>query len=91
MYELLKQLKEVGYPQEGIGDTKFDPTHPLFVQRYYDPTTDELIEELGDDFGSLFAGGDLGFVADKGLHEGPQKGSTPKEALINLYIELHKK
>lgn len=108
-YELLKQLKEVGYPQaqkSGLlhaGIENMTPTVLLTPGEtfnlpqddvVYEPTTDELIEELGQMFNSLHKLGTGEYCADSSLvgrHDNHYAGSTPKEALIKLYIELHKK
>ncbi len=65
----------------------------------YDPTTDELIEELGGDFQKLEKYGELkrnniqfnacGGWDEEGNYKAYTEGSTPKEALIRLYIALH--
>jgi len=60
-YELAKQLKDAGFPQEGDGyvlhtpnckgwDAPSDCTHKT---RAYVPTLEELIEACGDDFRDL--------------------------------------
>lgn len=53
------------------------------------PTLEELIEACGESFGSLYAGGSFGWVADKSIHELEQEGSTPSEAVANLWLALN--
>lgn len=107
-YNLLKQLKDVGFSQRSprfYEDGKmFDefglshPSVPIEIYREelektsYDPTTDELIEELGDDFYELRKNIDRYFASDGKSKIGYSSiEGKAKEALINLYIELHKK
>lgn len=111
MYELLKTLKEVGFPQPDlIKDVCEDCSYfhwwddenicwnsqenwPSEEGWVYEPTTDELIEELGDKFLNVHVSGkEYGAFGDNGTEDvAMTKGSTPKEALIRLYIALNKK
>ena len=50
--ELARELKEKGYPQEGTLD-KFIGGETSVFDRAYAPTTDDLLEQLGDEFYSL--------------------------------------
>lgn len=90
-YELARQLKEAGFPQDGIGqfvDTKLAS-----------PTLSELIEACGDDFDGLMpqrrVKNSLGkFVAMKDRYESLSDcffGETPEEAVAKLWLKLNKK
>lgn len=109
-YELAAKLKESGFiPIQGgqgiwvnenlellLGPSGLDPSE------CYLPTSDELIEELGDKFGllELFIGSDndkKDFSAFEWAYdEEPENknignGPSPLEALAELYIATHKK
>lgn len=105
MYSLLKSLKEVGFPQRThvfwCEDLKVE-THKVSCaecggENLANPSTDELIEELGDKFWKVER---VNYGENKGtwvawIQHGENyntlmmTGSTPKEALINLYIALN--
>ncbi len=93
-YELLKQLKEAGFPQDKLGQC---PTCGSFENPYHDPTLSELIEACGDNFHTLCKGWKNqvpGFYADNWPLTTPFYevfGKTPKEAVANLYLALNKK
>lgn len=97
-YELAEQLKDAGFPQ-GIDEysqyVESDGSICCYWNRIetgaYIPTLEELIEACGDDFGSLYQGGELGWVADKHIHECEQEGKTTIEAVARLYLALNKK
>lgn len=85
-YELSKSLKEAGFPhQEGWEDSD-----------YY-PTLEELIEACGDELDSMYRGSDGSWLAEQPLTEYPNgererkegEGSTPSEAVANLWLALH--
>lgn len=57
----------------------------------YSPTTDELIDELGERFDMLFQHAQNEWSADADNDEYEGKGETPAIALSNLYIALHPK
>jgi len=91
-YELAKQLKEAGFPQDGDieqwenhGDNSGDGV--------FKPTLSELIEACGDEFESLslhpYYDGDIYMVF--GRNTLGFNGSTPEEAVANLYLALNKK
>lgn len=111
MYDLLKQLKEAGFPQKNPNrcehweELQIQPQSTLEIFKHeqtcnlvYEPTTDELIEELGNDFHCLVYTTTGGMDSDKKFYSAGKTalvkdwvtGSTPKEALIRLYIALHK-
>lgn len=59
-YELAKELKDAGFPQEGEGSVLFDPycletgkVHDTSHCEAYVPTLSELIEACGEKFGVL--------------------------------------
>lgn len=110
MYELLKQLKDVGFPQKGNGgylkQVMSTPANWGRTFTIYEPTTDELIEECSqfprqfslygreyDRWEATIVG--TKFVTNEETHYDKPSvtviGKTPKEALIKLYLELHKK
>lgn len=62
----------------------------------YAPTLSELIEVCGDKFGMLLRlpGSDMGFaswLAQSAYDNFTGKGSTPEEAVANLWLQLHNK
>lgn len=89
-YELAKQLKDVGFPQD-----------PDTFQGYYDnncyvPSLSELIEACGPFFYQLInLGAEFGFhwaaTYRSMTKELKSEGSTPTEAVARLWIELNKK
>lgn len=101
-YELAKKLKEAGYPMK-LAITTSDPsnlfTYPVGGAHFYIyPTLSELIEACGDRFACLLNLGndDWKARADEPCYEcyngQPEgKGSTPEEAVANLWLELNKK
>lgn len=115
MYTLLKQLKDSGYeqiptngmrigvylrPDGSLIESETELLKLLFENDLvYEPTTDELIEELGNDLHCLvhtLSGGidsdrEFWCVGRTATVKDWLTGSTPREALIKLYLELHKK
>jgi hypothetical protein len=103
-YELAKQLKDAGLPQEdsagyfvdigGKTPTGFAKDYPDRVA--YVPTLEELIEACGPDFYNLTY-----FDVSKSLwcamsvrHRHPdliENGSTPTEAVARLWLALNNK
>lgn len=87
-YELAKELKEAGFPQDG---TNYTPDHGGSEETaaYY-PSLSELIEACGE---SLFR---IDFLPDQnriiayayGAREGD--GSTPEVAVAKLWLALNK-
>lgn len=83
-YELAKQLKDAGFPWKG----------PFFENeeyyREYYPTLSELIEACGDKFDALVSSERSGgWMATDGRGLSGD-GSTPEEAVANLWLELNK-
>lgn len=100
-YELAKQLKDAGFPQTGTHTKFFSGLdklpvsvgfgyEPLAVEdSIYVPTLKELIEACGEKFGSLNNNGSF-WQANHSTKSIEGIGSTPEEAVANLWIELHK-
>ncbi len=97
-YELAKKLKDNGFPQEGINKdrgfgVKVDKngdfsgvTEPIVF-----PTLSEIIEACADNLVSMhkaYTGG--WFVLGKEIGK-KYHGSTPSEAVANLWLVLHEK
>ena len=101
-YELAQKLKDAGFPLKKYEDTLFanlssEGSSPYTFETedglYVYPTLEELIEACGRDFrflerlrepdeeGSFWAESDNHGVA----------GSTPSEAVANLWLKLNKK
>ena len=101
-YELAKQLKDAGFPQEGKGET-IGVSGGLIEHSgdVYLPTLSELIEACGEEFYSLLRSATSdGEKMDKGLslwhaiiyqEKSVGTGETPEEAVARLYIALNKK
>lgn len=103
-YILAKKLKDAGFAQTGAGYGIFedgDIVNVSFighgnVSSVYCPTLSELIEACGDDFDRLELNTDSDtqekywFASVLSLDEG-RTGSTPEEAVANLWLELNKK
>lgn len=90
-YELAKRLKENGFPQnfdisENIGHTMYSDIHF--------PSLSELIEACGKDFDQLERYNkyeeDADWKAYGYSHDKEGLGSTPEEAVANLWLELNK-
>jgi len=101
-YKLAKQLKDLGFPQEGTdrylkegiskkGTSILDSDKVYYS---YKPTLSELIEACGDGFMSLFKA--ISLYEDEEWWAGDSSsrlkttGKTPEEAVANLYIKLNK-
>ena len=100
-YELAKELKEAGFPQDKIlfvfADYA-DDGHPSIQHRSQlkpnygqtaSPTLSELIDACGGYFSSLNRGIDYWFANGvKGVHGFNERGSTHKEAVARLWLAL---
>lgn len=82
-YELAKKLKEAGFPQKS-------PNREKDEWLYYEPTLSELIEACGVEFNSLVKFGSY-WSASANDFELNGKGSTPEEAVANLWLVLNSK
>lgn len=104
IYELLKQLKDAGFPQDKYGDSYYENgkyiSNPDVETKEPDcfvPTLSELIEACGERFVKLQqigSGGDWWFACDDADENDGcilKKGSTPEEAVAKLWLELNKK
>ena len=87
--EICQKLKEAGFPQHC--------TEVMCI--HHTPTLEELIEECGTDFNTLYRSDDV-FIATQDVATGYDwelwqnrtcAGSTPEEAVANLYLKLHQK
>lgn len=94
-YELVKKLKDAGFTQDGngvwINDREQVAGVPIWsMSHVYIPTLSELIEACGGAFYQLTKE-KLWFVeADQIGIDGRFFGSTPEEAVANLWLELNK-
>lgn len=92
-YKLAKKLKDVGFPQnlgittsfqeQGLAPDPIDGRIGL-----YTPTLSELIEACGEDFFQLTKGSDIWYAEGDIVGTDKVTGSTPEEAVANLYILL---
>ncbi len=94
-FVLVKKLKEAGFPQKEKGDFVNPPdcelNYPVSGIGIYIPTLSELIEACGDEFGSLTREDDGSFYAVNVSNKAKYGfGSTPEEAVANLWLELNK-
>jgi hypothetical protein len=100
-YELCKQLKEAGFPQEGEYYFDFEKDKNIFVLRgiesdYFEgidkilcPTLSELIEACGDNLWySMGKINEMYVVIKDGQCF---QGTSREEAVANLWLELNKK
>ena len=100
-YELALKLKNAGFPNlgGGIGERYIYPEPSYLglsrIQACYDPNLSELIKECGEEFCILqtkitdnpnekYRAGTFDGV-------GVCYGSTPEEAVANLWLEINKK
>ena len=93
-YELAKKLKEAGFPQPGTPSSAIvDGISPPYI-----PTLSELIEACGEEFRMLATRNDyapsVGWCAYgarkvRKWHSFSEEGSTPEEAVANLWLKLH--
>lgn len=102
-YELAKKLKEVGFKFKKFEDTIYselssNDSEPFVFEidneLYIYPTLEEIVKACGDIKFDLSGGYGDGWYAYKNQDYERQilgKGSTPLEAVANLYIALHEK
>lgn len=103
-YSTAKKLKEAGFPSRSIQDggkwvedtTQVDEMGMYLVA--YSPELSELIEACGDSFTGLIRTTDGSWVAGRLFYDEvvdnlmpKTKGSTPIEAVANLWLALHSK
>lgn len=94
-YELALKLKKAGFPQNIKRGDLFPYASDDTREKVYMPTLSELIEACGNDFRWLKARGDS-WLAQGRLHPVGKReprcyGSTPEEAVANLWLELNNK
>lgn len=90
-YELAKQLKDAGFPQKE--NTYWKNERGEGTLGVYAPTLSELIEACGEEFYSIRKQ-TLKYCAESVASDDrffQAKGSTPEEAVANLWLELNKK
>lgn len=92
-YLFLKELKAKGFPQSGMENSEVDPNceggkscHGCCVAK---PSIADFIRVLGEHCDGIYRGGELGWYATNGEGDTGQ-GSTPEEALANLWLSLQK-
>lgn len=102
-YELVKQLKDAGFPQKGKGTYVEIPYHPeslknkkynqdQFKEAIYVPTLSELIEACGDGFLNMYKTKDGIFHCVNPFEDKDDEvGSTPEEAVARLWLAINKK
>jgi hypothetical protein len=106
-YELAKQLKEAGFSQGKLldCDTYINDDNSYTTYQYaspnalYLPNLSELIEACGDKFSSLTRSPRNTWYTSTPKGEGKYEyefvvgieGSTPEEAVANLWLALNKK
>jgi hypothetical protein len=103
-YELAKQLKDMGFPQNPVGRqgqlnaAQFMENEK--IELCYFPTLSELIEACGDGFKNLdrdttteelFWLCNNYFEKEGEVSTSMTEGKTPEEAVANLWLALNKK
>jgi hypothetical protein len=93
-YELAKQLKDAGFPQQENSYQAIQtyPAKNAGVIPYY-PSLSELIEACGDRFNSVCREPDGMWWADwesKPLELEGDRATTPEEAVARLWLALNK-
>jgi hypothetical protein len=88
-YELAKQLKDAGFPQEGDRPGDMVSGGDVLGERVYYPTLSELIEACGMDFGDLKRMVNGRFGARNSNITLSILGDTPEEAVANLWLALN--
>lgn len=95
-YELVKELKDAGFPQEGKGG--YETEYSDYGGVYF-PTLAELIEACGDGFHCLVYTTTGGIDSNKKFYSAGetalvkdwQTGSTPEIAVARLWLALNTK
>lgn len=98
-YELAKKLKDAGFEEISNNDVE----RIIVDGSWGAPTLSELIEACGGYFWNLYRAQNVGMAGLNRDHHhygaetspelgiGIQTGSTPEEAVANLYLALHNK
>ncbi len=99
-YELAKQLKDAGFPQNPMvtvpGRYLYDDSKALLKPTaVYAPTLSELISALGDNFGGINhypyeSNNKFRAYSRNGISK-ELYGQTPEEAVAKLWLALNKK
>lgn len=102
-YELAKELKDAGFPQDKrfpLDEHTIEDLKKRSFEEVHFPELSELIEACGEQFGGLIRLRDGTWnaatpviISEIGYHN-PQTecgGSTPEEAVAKLYLALNKK
>lgn len=93
-YELVKQLKDMGFLQEGKGNVVIYPTGKLMTDNdfAYIPTLSELIDVCGEGFQQLNKmNNEWWCIGNNKIGAFESSGSTPEEAVANLWLKLNEK
>lgn len=104
-YSVCAALRDAGFPQKGNGyflsnleekiKLRYLNDGDIVTIKYaYCPTTDELIEELGEDLLNLTHDNrkwHTNFIQGDEYDYGDAEGETPAAALASLYLSLHPK
>lgn len=97
-YELAKELKDAGFPQDGDGLRYCEecPEHEIHFLDHglvyvLAPTLSELIEACGGKFTGLTRDDDGVFAAHSRIDIYTELGATPEEAVARLWLALNKK
>jgi hypothetical protein len=96
--KIAEELKDSGFPQNGVGQMMHD--HTVTPPRhYYLPPLEELIAACGDGFENLCRDtsveGEIGWLCNNYVPEGEVRdfkwidGKSPEEALARLWLSLH--
>lgn len=90
-YELVKQLKEAGFPMnKALPDSRYIWGGTDTGGTVYEyPTLSELIEACGDKFSMLHNCGNIWKAFAVYAKEKITQGSTPEEAVAKLWLELN--
>jgi len=85
-YELAKQLKDAGFEKKSGA--------PIFIEDdFFPPSLSELIEVCGKGFHGIYIADNWkahGFKSDNEFDDIYTMGSTPEEAVANLWLALNK-
>ena len=95
-YELASKLKNAGFPNVVLNNGMSSDGETV-KYTHITPTLSELIEACGEDFDNLTKGRFIkkGWMCnyahdDQANEDWNSEGSTPEEAVANLWLELNK-
>jgi len=101
-HELALELKNAGFPQQGDGkyvgnvgniSGQIEPGEVFGIAQedfFYIPTLSELIEACGDKFSKLYTNDQKKWYAESLIDYRLGTGSTPREAVAKLYLDIKK-